>query len=757
MNKLLIIGLFSIFFLFFLVDSVVAVTDTIGDNSSSAYTYTGGGSAFPMTASSSGTLNTIGINVNYDSGGNAIRLAIYHNAGTKPDTLLCESGSTLVNETGWNDLDVSSCALSISASTTYWLAVQQSSNNVQFYYLTSGSRSYENSHAYGSFCTQWGCGSGSTEDSGLTVNMRMDYTAVTTTTTTSTTTTTTATTPIPPPINTTNILHVPLNFYGKTIDYFDILNCGHVYQNNTYYQLTGNMNNTGAGYQCVNQNSLYNTTFDLMGYTIQSQAGNIFNLYGDNIAIINGTLYTTTYGGSSTMRLLSNEPQGKPHYTIYKILIVNSVGNGIDLETSGIIADSQIYSSALTPSDSLSVSTGLNSIFVNSSFESGGNGIGIYLYTTSLSKIVNIFANSIDLRGSYSSLTGSNYICNTDTLPVNNVHNLNVPLNFTFNNTYLNSTQSNSTNCFKIEYGIETPTLSSYIPVILRGACVQGYKDTTGTLTNFNTTYSCQTTPIDTSQCSNITTVLGNQKLYFMPKNLTCPNTSYNISTAFAFNNSNVFSNSNSNACIDYFYYNNPRYADFSSNLNQYYLNKTKVFGTCYYYNNNTNNILASMYCDLKVTCQLFANVSCTQRCVNGVLYLNGTRDSQTGECSFPLPLNTVQCANAYCSSPTTCGTANIIGNFGESPIIKGIPIVSLFFTQGGLALIGLFGIESAFLYFGGSSGSSFSDSIEDIVIIIFIIGNVILSLIGWFGINGYMMALLGFFIFMIDFKSDKK
>jgi hypothetical protein len=143
-------------------------TDTVGGSTSHGKPGTGYVQAFPVTASASGTLVTLGMNL-FDGAGN-IRLALYSdNGGTKPKTLLCETGSVAAID-AWND-NAPSTLPSIVLGTKYWISGQFDNANLDLYYI-AGSRSWY-AKAYGAFDATWSATS--TQDSNAQWNMRMTY------------------------------------------------------------------------------------------------------------------------------------------------------------------------------------------------------------------------------------------------------------------------------------------------------------------------------------------------------------------------------------------------------------------------------------------------------------------------------------------------------------------------------------------------------------------------------------------------------
>jgi len=169
--KRVIIFFFSMFFFILLLPLSKAVTtDTIG-GTTATYDYFGAQQAHSITASASGILTTLGMNI--DSASGNIRLAIYSNGAGKPANLLGESSSTIATA-GWNDLTIPG-GVSIVASTTYWIAYQQDTGACKIYRQngeTGIPRRYY-SHSYGAFDSTWQADDGDTSN---TLNMRMTYT-----------------------------------------------------------------------------------------------------------------------------------------------------------------------------------------------------------------------------------------------------------------------------------------------------------------------------------------------------------------------------------------------------------------------------------------------------------------------------------------------------------------------------------------------------------------------------------------------------
>ena len=131
----------------FISSSAFATTDTVGGTASG-----GAGVANPMcanlTASGSGTLSTLGGNLQACSGN--YTLGIYNDtANHKPDILLTNTTPTACSGTGWKDL--SAGGISIVQNNVYWLCGFGTSDSVKFYYDTSGYRYYRTGQSFPTF------------------------------------------------------------------------------------------------------------------------------------------------------------------------------------------------------------------------------------------------------------------------------------------------------------------------------------------------------------------------------------------------------------------------------------------------------------------------------------------------------------------------------------------------------------------------------------------------------------------------------
>lgn len=161
-----------------LASSQSLVTDTIGDTTGQ-YGYVACAFAFSITASQSGSLQTIG--VNFPSSGGRVAVAIYSDNSNRPGSLLASSAIATATK-GWNDVAVTS--ITIVAGTKYWLAFQTTASQVY------GSTSTQDTEAYygQAFSTTFPGGSFYTSPvGGHIANLRMTYGTGTTSTTTSST------------------------------------------------------------------------------------------------------------------------------------------------------------------------------------------------------------------------------------------------------------------------------------------------------------------------------------------------------------------------------------------------------------------------------------------------------------------------------------------------------------------------------------------------------------------------------------------
>jgi parallel beta-helix repeat protein len=230
MNKKIFAALLVFSFLI-IANSVKATTDATGGTDSNDW-FAGYPYASPITSSASGTLEIVGVNV-YSGGTGNIRVAIYDDSSGTPNNLLCESGSTALSGAGWIDVDVSSCNLSITAFTNYWLAFQSDTSSDRFYVSTESA--WQTAQSYGAFPDPFDGSSASSRP-----NMRMTYEAEA---------------------------------------YINVSTCSILDQVGATYYLTADIVNS-TNTTCMNITA-NNVTLDCQGYTIDGQY--IEDTYGINI------------------------------------------------------------------------------------------------------------------------------------------------------------------------------------------------------------------------------------------------------------------------------------------------------------------------------------------------------------------------------------------------------------------------------------------------------------------------------------------
>lgn len=150
--------------------SAYAAIDSIGGTSLSGQQTAGYAYAFPVVASTSGTIASIGVDWQGAETGN-FRVALYSAGSGKPASLLASSADApMIAGPGWQDLVVTGVSLNLGS--TYWLALAVSV--AKGIYYNAGSRSYY-AKSYGVFDTTWN--TASTQDSLEIANMRVTYTS----------------------------------------------------------------------------------------------------------------------------------------------------------------------------------------------------------------------------------------------------------------------------------------------------------------------------------------------------------------------------------------------------------------------------------------------------------------------------------------------------------------------------------------------------------------------------------------------------
>lgn len=156
----------AIFFLLIL-STVKAITDETGTGTTGDIGFQGTIYARQITASASGALETVGLDIHAAAGN--MRLAIYSDVGGVPTALLGESASTAIAGTGFQDAAVT--GVSIVATAQYWLAFQLDNSGAGPHY--DNAAKYEKNQAYGAYPNPL---QGSSS-SNYSPHMRMTYTA----------------------------------------------------------------------------------------------------------------------------------------------------------------------------------------------------------------------------------------------------------------------------------------------------------------------------------------------------------------------------------------------------------------------------------------------------------------------------------------------------------------------------------------------------------------------------------------------------
>lgn len=90
----------------------------------------GSGEAFPVTASSSGTLNALSIYLDASSTANTVFIGLYTNSGGAPGQLLTAGSVTAPQKGAWNTVAVS--PVSVTSSTGYWIGLLGAGGTIAF-------------------------------------------------------------------------------------------------------------------------------------------------------------------------------------------------------------------------------------------------------------------------------------------------------------------------------------------------------------------------------------------------------------------------------------------------------------------------------------------------------------------------------------------------------------------------------------------------------------------------------------------------
>jgi hypothetical protein len=167
MNRKML-GLFLLFSFFLILPLAHATTDVIGDMSANDGGDSGVIFANAITSSASGTLQSIGFNIQVADGNG--RVAIYDNTAAPNQVLLGES-SSLALISGWNNFPMP--AVTITTGHTYYLAFQIDSATAHPYVQSGTGSNYKETYSYNTFPDPYG--SSTNNGFWVSANMNMTY------------------------------------------------------------------------------------------------------------------------------------------------------------------------------------------------------------------------------------------------------------------------------------------------------------------------------------------------------------------------------------------------------------------------------------------------------------------------------------------------------------------------------------------------------------------------------------------------------
>lgn len=140
--------LVSVTFVSFPFASCATITDVIGNTDGYSDSWLGYMAYDPITASASGTLTTIGVNVAVATGN--MRIAIYSTlTGSNELTGLMWQSSSTVSVSGWNNFTTTS--QTITSEHTYYLAIQSDDNSNGYAIYSTSGYNYYAGFDYGTF------------------------------------------------------------------------------------------------------------------------------------------------------------------------------------------------------------------------------------------------------------------------------------------------------------------------------------------------------------------------------------------------------------------------------------------------------------------------------------------------------------------------------------------------------------------------------------------------------------------------------
>ena len=327
------------------------VTDTIGTTDNTGDGNNGYLAGSAITASQTGTLSTVGINIATPFGN--IEAAIYNTySGGSFSGLLGQSISN-ATKTGWNDLVIPG-NINIVAGTTYY--VVWTSDSLPYRYYSSSGTTYLAAMSYGAFPST----TNTLYSIAATENMRIKYYSLTAPTgsptpTPTTTPTTLTPTPTPTPIrpgdfNQFLITQAPFNINFNTGDSFAV-QCLNPASTIIFTITSGTLNGTGS----VNASNV-GGIFDILpitsGTLLITSSGAPVSIYIDGLYHNNvpfnfypgkDTVVTWSYGG----QIIVNNNGAQYYFRSDTYHTLDVTGNGFDADyTNTAQSINEIYSGA---------------------------------------------------------------------------------------------------------------------------------------------------------------------------------------------------------------------------------------------------------------------------------------------------------------------------------------------------------------------------------------------------------------------------
>jgi parallel beta-helix repeat protein len=459
---------------------------------------------------------------------------------------------------------------------------------------------------------------------------------------------------------------------------------------------TYDLQNDISGVECIQiQQNTYNVIFDCHNYMINAtndgfdisitNTSNIaikncyltglntgdyprgINLAGSNVNITNNTFTGLRYGirqaGYGSPALIDGNYFSNNQNSIYIVDVnsnnisnnqFNNDGNSITLQMSNY---NDVYNNKIRDDGSCSISfegSGSSLVYNNllnnscnaQSIAFGILPAGVQNWNTTIQSGTRIYGNINLIAGNYwTNATGNSFsdTCFSDT--------------YGFCRNY--SINGNNMDYMPLGY---PNAFTSY----LKSTCQMNFVDYAPAY--MNQTFSCQTNPIDTSNCLTIPKVFGKYFAVFYNTTAKCTEASGllgNFTGSYAFNQTNtVFYEQD--YCTPFLLvwdiWTTPLTHVHSDNNTDAYLSPTgSAYSTCRYYYNNSNLTVSTIDCELDIDCGMnisALNKDCSVLCQNGVLYHNGIWDNNINTC---VNFSSSEVCSIGCASLTSCTTPTII------------------------------------------------------------------------------------------------